>query len=200
MDSWILKQLRTFVLSELKDHIPEGYFETKVESFQVNETLEGHRYLSFENRWGYLASKLGQKLHFEPPVEITPRQLSASELLMNLGMLASAEASWSVCEQIHQKALEKKCSDGNAGKVAAQLKYDHIPTFQSNIKGALEQFLLHLSKEEAMPYISLVDNPKNVYATASSAEDIIELKPNFMGLGININALYRKFFGKKIIR
>ena len=27
-------------------------------------------------------------------------------------------------------------------------------------------------------------------------EDIIDLKPNFMGLGLNLNALWRKFFGK----
>lgn len=27
-------------------------------------------------------------------------------------------------------------------------------------------------------------------------EDILELRPNFMGLGINLNALWRKYFGK----
>lgn len=28
-------------------------------------------------------------------------------------------------------------------------------------------------------------------------EDIVELRPNFMGLGVNINALWRKFFVRK---
>lgn len=30
----------------------------------------------------------------------------------------------------------------------------------------------------------------------SAKEDIVELKPNFMGLGLNLNALWRKLFGK----
>jgi len=32
--------------------------------------------------------------------------------------------------------------------------------------------------------------------TERQLEDILELKPNVMGLGINLNALWRKYFGK----
>lgn len=117
---------------------------------------------------------------------------------MNLGMLASSETSLSACEQIHKKALEKGIPDGNSGKVAAQLKNDHIPTFQNNIKGALEQYLLHLTPEEAKPYVSLLQEgmlQKSV--TLQSSDDIFDIKPNWMGIGLNFNVLWRKLFNKK---
>jgi len=198
MDSWALKQLRAFVLSELKGHIPKDYFDQRLENLELNKSFEGHEYLSFENQWGYLATKLGKKLYFESPIDLTPRQIAASELLMNLGMLASSEASLSACEQIHKKALEKGIPDGNSGNVAAQLKNDHIPTFQDNVKGALEQYLLHLTPEEAKPYVSLVpEGRQQKSATPQSPEDIIDVKPNFMGIGLNFNALWRKLFNKR---
>lgn len=31
----------------------------------------------------------------------------------------------------------------------------------------------------------------------SSAEDIVDVKPNFMGIGLNLNALFRKLFSRK---
>lgn len=31
----------------------------------------------------------------------------------------------------------------------------------------------------------------------TSMEDIVDVKPNFMGVGLNLNALYRKIFKKK---
>ena len=198
MDSWVLKQLRAFVLSELKGHIPKDYFDQKLENLELNKIFKSHEYLSFENQWGYLATKLGKKLYFESPIDLTPRQIAASELLMNLGMLASSEASLSACEQIHKIALEKGIPDGNSGNVAAQLKNDHIPTFQDNIKGALEQYLLHLTPEESKPYISLLpEGSQQKSVTPQSSDDIIDVKPNFMGIGINFNALWRMLFNKK---
>lgn len=197
MDSWVLKQLRAFVLSELKGHIPKNYFDQRLESLELNSSFGAHEYLSFENQWGYLATKLGKELYFESPLDLTPRQIAASELLMNLGMLASSEASLSACEQIHKKAVEKGISDGNSGNVAAQLKNKHIPTIQGNIKGALDQYLLHLTPEEAKPYVSLIPSgQQQKSATPQSPEDIIDVKPNFMGIGLNFNALWRKIFNK----
>ena len=198
MDSWVIKQLRAFVLSELKGHISENYFDQRLENLELNKSFKDHEYLSFENQWGYLAAKLGKKLYFEPPVDLTPRQIAASELLMNLGMLACSEAALRACEQIHKQALEKGIPDGNSGNVAAQLKNDHIPTFQNNIKGGLEQFLLHLTPEEAKPYVSLLsEGRQHKSATPQAPEDIIDVKPNFMGIGINFNALWRKLFNGK---
>lgn len=38
---------------------------------------------------------------------------------------------------------------------------------------------------------------KAVGSEKLQSEDIIVLKPNFMGLGLNLNALWRKWFSKK---
>jgi len=39
VDSWVLKQLRALVLLDLKDHIPDGYFETKLDKLELNNTF-----------------------------------------------------------------------------------------------------------------------------------------------------------------
>lgn len=202
MNSWILRQLRALLLSDLKGHIPKNYFNQKIIGLQLNSSFKSHEYLSFESQWGYLAAKLGQKLHFQPPTDLTPRQVAASETLMSLGMLASSEAALSACEQIQNKALEMKIADGNAGNVAAQLKNEAIPTFQNNIRGALQQYLHHLTAEEARPYVSLVtgdskEETKKISARQIPVEDIVEIKPNFMGIGLNLNALWRKLFNEQ---
>lgn len=195
MNFWVLKQLRACILSDLKSHIPEGYFEQKIDSMDFIKNFKGSEYISFELKWGYLAGRLGQKLYFQPPIDLTARQTAASELLMNLGMLASSEASLDACEQLQKRALELGVSDGNSGNIAKQLKNEHIPTLQRNIEGALEQYLHHLTTEEAKPYTSLITDDLEFNETSSQLkEDIIEIKPNFMGLGININALYRRLF------
>jgi hypothetical protein len=198
MDSWVLKQLRACVLSELKAYIPEEYFEQRIQKLEFSINFKGHEYLSFENNWGYLAGKLGKKLYFESPIDFTPRQTSASELLMNLGMLASSKASLNACKQIYDKSLEKGISDGNSGNVVAQLQNEFIPAFEENIKGGLEQYLLFLTAEEAKPYLSLLsEGEQKTNRNTELSEDIIDIKPNFMGVGLNVNALYRKLFNNK---
>jgi hypothetical protein len=160
MDSWILKQLRALVLTDLKDLVPQGYFESEAENLKVYSSFKGSEYLSIELQWGILATELGKKLHFQTPVGLTARQVSASDLLMNLGMLAASEAMSSKSEQLSNKALAHNIPDGNSGNVASQLKNSHIPTFQNNISGALEQYLKHLTYEESKPYISLLPELK----------------------------------------
>lgn len=160
MDSWILKQLRALVLTDLNGFIPQGYFELEAENLKLHSSLESNEYLSSELQWGKLATELGRKLYFHTPVGLTARQVSASELLMNLGMLAASEAMLSATEQISSKALALNIPDGNSGNVASQLKTDHIPTFQNNISGALEQYLKHLTYEESKPYTPLLSESK----------------------------------------
>lgn len=202
MNSWTLKQLRALVLSDLSGHIPRNYFDQNIESLNLNDFFQSNEYLSFENNWGYLAVKIGKKLYFQPQIDLSPRQVAACELLMNLGMLAIATVSLNACEQIQQKALEKNIPDGNARNVATKLKHEDIPVFHNNIRAALEQYLRHLSIDEARPYVSLLGiNTKQEVAEINMlqkpTEDIIELKPNFMGVGINLNALWRKIFKDK---
>jgi hypothetical protein len=160
MDSWILKQLRATVQSDLRAFIPQGYFESEVDRFQLHDNFEAKKYLSFEMRWGYLAAKLGNDLYFQPPSILTARQVSASELLMNLGMLASSDAALNTTEQLSNQAMANGVPDGNSGNVAAQLKGEQIPILRDNVVGALDQYLQHLTYEEAKPYISLLPESK----------------------------------------
>ena len=92
MDWWIVKQLRATILTDLHDFIPKNYFEREADRFKLHNGLKNSAHYSREFRWGYLASKLGKRLFFESTIIMSAKQVSASELLMNLGLLAIAEA------------------------------------------------------------------------------------------------------------
>ena len=136
MDWWTLKQLRAQVVNDLQNLIPNGYFENEAKDMKFDPSFGNAKHLSAEFRWGYLATKLGRDLFFEGPLNMTARQVSASEVLMNLGMLASSEAVLATSRQLSQRAAELKIPDGNSGKVAEKVETEHIPTFEENIKGA----------------------------------------------------------------
>jgi hypothetical protein len=180
MDSWVLQQLRVAVLSDLEEFIPKNYFET--EEIQLHDSLKGKDLLSFEITWGILAAKLGTKLHSKPPKSFSARQVSACDILMNLGMLASSEASLNVTEQISSKALNNDVFDCNSGNVANQIKTEHIPIFHKNILGALEQYAYHLSFDEIKPYISLLPENKQ-----KEIKDMAQEKSKVINNNINIS-------------
>jgi len=156
VDWWIVKQLRAMVLNELREFVPQGYFEKEAIDLKFHVGIKNSAHLSREFRWGYLAGKLGKMLFFESTVTMTARQVSASEVLMNLGMLASAEASQGVVAQISKSAKEAGISDGNSGTVAEQLEHQHIPTLLDNVEGALEQYLRYMTPYEAEPFVPLL--------------------------------------------
>lgn len=156
MDWWIVKQLRAMVLTDLRDFVPQGYFESEVETFKLHDGIRNSDHFSCEIRWGYLAGQLGRRLFFESTAIMSARHVSASEVLMNLGMLASAEAAQGVTMQLSKDAETKGVSDGNAGAVAEQLRDQHIPTLSNNVSGALKQYLRYLTQLEAEPFLPLL--------------------------------------------
>ena len=158
LDYWVMKQLRGAVLSDLADFIEPGYFESEQEQFLFNENIKNSKYLSNEVRWGYLAGKLGRRLYFESAVPMSARQVAASEVLMHLGMLASIAASMTVCTNIGLDAAAIGVPDGNSSVVAQHLKNEQLPILTENLLEGLKQYMLHLSKEEAAPFNSLLDN------------------------------------------
>ena len=158
LDYWIIKQLRGAVLSDLDKFIESGYFDSEKDKFFLGDKIGNAKYLSAEMRWGYLAAKLGKKLYFESTATMSARQVAASEVLMHLGMLASTAASMKVCTNINIDAAALKVPDGNSGEVAQQLKREHLPIFTENLLQGLKQYLLHLSKAEAAPFATLLDN------------------------------------------
>ena len=158
MDWWIVKQLRAMLLEELRDFVPDGYFEGDVEKFKLNDGIGNFKHFSSELTWGYLAGTLGQKLFFDTTTFMSARQISACEVLMNLGILAGAEAAHGATEQLSKRAKNIGISDHNAGNVAEQLQNEVIPTLSNNVIGALEQYVKYLKPDEAKPFLSLLSS------------------------------------------
>lgn len=164
MSWWVEDQLKAALLTDLRPIIPEGYFELESNKLQLDASLDKTGHLSKELSWGTAAGRLGHSTYFKNTAIIAPRQLSAADVLMNLGMLVAARASHQACSNAKARADSLKVFDGNAEKVALQLKEEQIPQLELNVRGALTQYLRHLSKEEAAPYLSML-----------KTEDLIEL-------------------------
>jgi len=56
------------VLEDLRDFIPQGYFDREAEKFKFNDGIKNSGHYSRELRWGYLAGKLGKRLFFRKAV------------------------------------------------------------------------------------------------------------------------------------
>jgi len=144
------------VVTDLGALIPGDYFEREIDKFAIDRTIDKSGLLSEELRWGYLAGVIGKKLFFDNSSLMTARQKSASELLMNLGILAVAEATHMSCLSVRDIADENGVFDENAGEVASQINSEQIPVLKNNVRGALMQYLKHLSREEANPFLELL--------------------------------------------
>lgn len=155
MDWWIVKQLRAMTLTDLRDFVPPGYFESEVETLKLHDSIRNSDHLSCELRWGYLAGKLGKSLFYESTT-ISARQVSACEVLMNLGMLASAQAAQDAVTHVSKVAEGLGVSDCNAGAVAKQLEDQSIPTLTNNVSVALTRYLRYLTPLEAAPFMPLL--------------------------------------------
>ena len=178
MDWWIIKQLRARLIEDLREFVPDGYFDGQVEQFKLNDGIENSKHFSGELRWGYLAGTLGKRLFFDSTAIMSARQVSACEVLMNLGMLTGAEAVHSISAQLSKRAINVGVSDGNAGLVAEQLQNDGIPILSNNVVGALEQYVKHLEPHEANPFLSLL-----------SARNVIAIKDNTFDEHPNVRLL-----------
>lgn len=188
LDWWIIKQLRALVLTDLREFVPDGYFSREMEGLKNLETLANSEHYSSEIRWGYLAGTLGQKLFFRSDVIMSARQTSAAELLMNLGMLASAEAAQGVSQELSSEAKTKGAHDGNIGQLAVQLRSEHIPTFTANIRSALSQYLCYLTSAEAKPFLTLLESPnlrKNSMFSSSQQSIVINGSVGVIQAGSN---------------
>lgn len=157
LDWRIVKQLRSMVLTDLREFVPDKYFLEEGEAFKFHDSIANAVHWSSEMRWGYLAGELGRKLFFHSTAIMTARQTSAAEVLMNLGMLAGAEAAQGTSQQLAIAATSKGVSDGNAGAVAEQLRTEHIPTLTNNIRVALKQYLRYLTPFEVEPFLPLLE-------------------------------------------
>ena len=157
MDWWIVKQLRAMILTDLRDFVPQGYFESEAETFAFHDGIENSVHFNREYRWGNLAARLGKNLFFGSTANMSARQVSASDVLMNLGTLAVAEVVKAVSAQLSSKVAEVMgVSDGNAGTVAEPLGDNGMAILTNNVSEALKRYLRYLTPFEAGPFLPLL--------------------------------------------
>jgi hypothetical protein len=98
---------------------------------------------------------------------MSARQVSASELLMNLGLLVAAQAQQAVLRSLSEDAKVRNIDD-TAAPTLEQISKTHIPQFFENLRGCLEQYLLYLPVGEQRPFISLLKYEPSENETISS--------------------------------
>lgn len=162
MDWWILKQLRGFVMADLRAFIDPIDFTRSHDNLDFSPTIPNHEHFSLEIQWAYAAGTTGKALFFKPDFSMNARQISASEVLMNLGLLTCAETMHAVLTQISGESLKMAVPIDNAENVLKQLESEHIPVFLNNLRGALTQYFFYLSKEEMAPFDSLLKTNTSV--------------------------------------
>jgi len=156
MDWWILKQLRAFVLNDVREFFDETEFKDVPVNLTLPPQITNHQHFSRELQWAHAASRIGKRLFFSPPIAMTARQISASDVLMNLGLLTGAQTMHGVLKQICNDAAKRRVPAGNAGEVQKQLENEHIPIFLENLTGALSQYFHHLTEAEKAPFSILL--------------------------------------------
>lgn len=162
MNWWTQKQLRSMLMTDLSNLIPSGYFDSKTDTFALNAAIANSGHISNEMRWGYLAGILGKNLFFDNETQMTARQKSAAEVLMNLGMYVGATAAQQSCNALTELADKKGVPDGNAKLVALQIQNQQLPVLSDNVNASLTQYLRHLSEVEAEPFSSLLHEVKSI--------------------------------------
>src|SRR6478735_7576760 len=90
IDWWALRQLRAQVTQDIKEFLPADFYEVHL---PLHKDLDETGHYSSELSWGHKAGDLGRRLFFQQHAPMTPRQVAASGVLMNLGLLAGAEAT-----------------------------------------------------------------------------------------------------------
>lgn len=158
MDWWIVNQLRAFLLSDLSSYVHEEDFTNAPDSLNISSQFDNHEHFTRELKWAYSAGNIGRKLFFAPPLGMTARQISACDVLMNMGLLTAAHTMHSMLSRLCDKAAKAGVSSGNANDVKENLEREHIPVFSDNISQALKQYFLYLDENEKAPFKSLLND------------------------------------------
>jgi hypothetical protein len=99
---------------------------------------------------------------------------------------------------IHIATLNKLISAGGVEKIDSSSDYD-LSIIEDLLNSQYIDATVHRPLSGSFTYFHVKANLNgrewlsNSVNQSTPAEDIIELKPNFMGLGVNLNALLRMF-------
>lgn len=171
LDHWIVGQLRAQVLQDIKEFVPAECFE-QADISPFVDAIPNSKHLSYEMRWGRNAGMLGRRLTFETPKGLTARQVSASEILMHLGLLASTQAAFDASKGLDRLAKEKGITIQNPN--LEQLPHSLVQ-LEKNLTDALAQYLRFLPEGEREPFQRLLSPQENV--TLPSPSDYLTQFP-----------------------
>lgn len=157
MREWVEDQLKMALLTDLKGVIPKDYFLQNNQITPLPSSLDSSGHLWRQLSWGHTAGILGKQLYYGQEV-MSPRQLAAADVLMQLGHLVEMRAAQESLSRLKAQRDLRKIDDGGSGHLSRQFQKEHIPQLEENFKGGLTQYLKYLSKEEYLPYISLLDD------------------------------------------
>lgn len=126
MDFWMLKELNAQVLFDLREFVPKAHF-VRENPLIINGVDTSH-----DEKWGYLAWALGERLLYESQAHLltgSARQIAAIELLISLGKLTSFE-----------------------------ITHHERPKALNDMLVSLRKYLNHMKKREAKPFVFLLES------------------------------------------
>ncbi|WP_156797063.1 hypothetical protein [Nitrosomonas sp. Is79A3] len=135
----MLKELNAQVLFDLREFVPKGHFVRK------NPLIINGVDTSHDEKWGYLALALGERLLYESQAHlltVSARQTAAIELLISLGMLASFK-----------------------------ITHPERPKALNDMLVSLRKYLNHLGEREAKPFVFLLESEPQVTKSANIQQD-----------------------------
>ncbi|MGN2670301.1 hypothetical protein [Aliivibrio fischeri] len=151
MDWMIINQLKAEVSSELKEFIPQGYFEQDLETFKFNKYLDPDGFLTKQKQWGYLAASLGNELLQSNKEIMTAKQKCASQVLLFIGLYESTYAGKKITEKNHLLACEKNLIGNNVPIVLEEHKL-HLKEYEKSLKKSLNQYLLYVDSDKSKAF------------------------------------------------
>lgn len=171
MDHWVLRQIRAMVLTDLKAFIPEGHFEKRIERIWLTN-VKNADYHNENFQWGYKAFDL-RKLVLFPPNGMTSRQVSAADVLMNMGLFSLTETAKRVTEDLSAQYKAKGLPDC-AAKGVHERNQANLDSAERDLTAALKGYRLHLNdkdgNKEGMVLDSLWIADPSTAPTSSSQE------------------------------
>ena len=147
----LISQLKAEVSSELKEFIPQGYFDQDLEGFKFNKYLDPDGFLTKQIQWGHLAARLGNELLQSNIQIMTAKQKCASQVLLFIGLYESTYVGKKITEKNHSLACEKNLIENSAHLVLEDHKL-HLKVHEKSIKSSLNQYLLYVDSDKSKAF------------------------------------------------
>lgn len=153
MIQWDVFILRDFVVYDLNEFLPDNSFEGAPLGAQNLMTVGRKDY------------ELGKKLYFSSPPGMSPRQKSAANLLMDIGLHMFTDGCVTHCEDIGDEA--KRAEIERSGE-----------SLDDNVRHTLLKYILFVPDNEARPLQAILDRSYPSITTPTIEEQAILDRPD----------------------